>query len=216
MDRKFILYRAALFTVLIFSGIFLLYKAAHAGDGAAVETDGGYYVSDADAAVTDQIVVSATNYLQLTSCDGIEKAPEIKKAIEPVERMILDISEDDIYMLACQVFVEAGAEPYDAQVGVAEVILNRVKSSKFPNSIPEVLYEDGQFPPAYNGLLSRAMSNGSGYEVWDATMDALYGADPVGTYLYFNMARGVDLSTCRSFMRIGDTVFYTPFYDDEE
>ena len=155
--------------------------------------------------------VSLFSWLKtLTSCDNIDEAPEVTEAIEPVERMVIDISEDDIYMMACQVFVEVGAEPYDGMVGVANVIINRVKSDKFPDTVPEVIYQSGQFPPAHNGVLDRAMANGPGEECMQATLDALYGASTVGDYLYFNMASGVNTSKVSDYMRIGDTIFYTP------
>ncbi len=204
-----VLSRAALCVMLILAGIVLVYKGVSAGEVKAADTT-SLSASQEGEAITSQIIVNATNYLQMTSCEGIDKAPEIAKPVEPVERMIIDLSEDDIYMLASQVFVEAGAEPYDAQVGVANVIINRIKSDKFPNTLTEVLYEDGQFPPAYNGLLSSAMANGSGEEVMDAVNAALYGESVAGDYLYFNMAAGIDLAICKSYMQIGDTVFYTP------
>ena len=208
MKLSKLLSRAALCVMFILAGIVLIHRGVSAGEVSA-ETE-PLSASEEDEAITSQIIVNATNYLQLTSCDGIDKAPEIAKPVEPVKRMIIDLSEDDIYMLACQVFVEAGAEPYDAQVGVANVIINRIKSDEFPDTWTEVLYEEGQFPPAYNGLLSRAMANGSGEEVMDAVNAALYGESVAGDYLYFNMAAGVDLSICTSYMQIGDTVFFTP------
>lgn len=210
MKLSKLLSRAALCVMFILAGIVCINKAVSAGEVADSDSVPSASASQEDEAITSQIIVNATNYLQLTSCDGIDKAPEIKKPVEPIERMIIDMSEDDIYMLASQVFVEAGAEPYDAQVGVANVIINRIKSDEFPNTLSEVLYEDGQFPPAYNGLLDRAMANGSGAEVMDAVNAALYGESVAGDYLYFNMAAGVDLSICTSYMQIGDTVFFTP------
>ncbi len=207
-----LLSRAALCVMFIIAGIVLIHRGAAAGEVSSAGQD-SVTASQENEAITSQIIVNATNYLQLTSCEGIDKAPEIAKPVEPVKRMIIDLSEDDIHMLASQVFVEAGAEPYDAQVGVANVIINRIKSDKFPNTLTEVLYEDGQFPPAYNGLLSSAMANGSGEEVMDAVNAALYGESVAGDYLFFNMAAGVDLSICKSYMQIGDTVFFTPIED---
>lgn len=205
---------------MIPSGSFCSYAAdkdIKASDTGSTAQNEQYTEETEEEDITSRIIVSVNNYLQLTSHEGIQNAPVLNSPLTPVKRMIIDMNEDDIYMLACQTFVEAGAEPYDAQVGVASVIINRILSDQFPDNVTDVLYESGQFPPAYNGLLDAAMENGSGYEVMDAVNDALYGAKPVGDYLYFNMAAGVNLDDCKSFMKIGDTVFFSPkYWDDEE
>lgn len=212
MKLKKVVHHTALFMTLILAGILTIFANVSAADTGEKSPSGSAVVAsdDSDAAISNQIIMNATNYLHLTSCQNIEEAPEVTEAIEPVERMVIDISEEDIYMMACQVFVEAGAEPYDGMVGVANVIINRVKSDKFPNTVPGVIYQKGQFPPAHNGVLDRAMRNGPGDECMQATLDALYGASTVGDYLYFNMSCGVNTSRVSRYMRIGDTTFYMP------
>src|SRR5690606_4646513 len=85
-------------------------------------------------------------------------------------------------LLAKLVQVESGYESYEGQLAVANVILNRVKSAKFPGSIKDVIYSGKQFPPAHNGLLDRSKPNAS---VLRATKDALNGKNNVKDSVYF-------------------------------
>ncbi len=212
MKLKNVIHHTALFMTLILAGILTIFAGIAANDSQAAAQARRLVVADStdEAAISNQIIVSANNYLQLTSCDDIDEVPEIAEAVSPVERMVIDISEDDIYLMACQVYVEAGAEPYDGMVGVANVIINRVLSDQFPDTIPDVIYQSGQFPPAHNGVLDRVLADGPGDECMQATLDALYGASTVGDYLYFNMSCGVNTSKCSRYMQIGDTIFYMP------
>lgn len=91
-------------------------------------------------------------------------------------------TEADYQLLAKLVQVESGYESYEGQLAVANVILNRVKSSNFPDSIKQVIYAGKQFPPAHNGLLDRSKPNAS---VLKATKDALNGKNNVGDAVYF-------------------------------
>ena len=62
-------------------------------------------------------------------------------------------SKEDLMLLAKIIYVEAGHEPLKGQIAVGEVVLNRVKDPRFPDTITEVIYQPGQFPPALNGTL---------------------------------------------------------------
>ena len=212
MKFKNVIHHTALFMTLILAGILTIFASASAEENKNTVTAESVLAAEdsQDAAISNQIIMNANNYLHLTSCDNIDEAPEMAEVVEPAQRMVVDISDDDIYMIACQVFVEAGAEPYESQVGVANVIINRVKSDLFPDTVTGVIYQSGQFPPAYNGFLDRVMANGPGDECMQATLDALYGTNTVGDYLYFNMACGVNTSACSRYMQIGDTIFYMP------
>ncbi len=94
----------------------------------------------------------------------------------------------DVYWLAKMVYAEASGEPYQGQVAVAAVILNRVASPKYPNSVKGVLFQvtNGvyQFSPVANGAINRAQPNATTYK---AVYDALAGSDPSkGALLYYN------------------------------
>lgn len=92
-----------------------------------------------------------------------------------------NISDSDLNLLARCVYGEARGEPYTGQVAVAAVVLNRVRSSKFPNSIYGVIYQAGAFTAVSDGQINLT-PNDSAY---NAARDALSGWDPTGGCLYY-------------------------------
>lgn len=90
-------------------------------------------------------------------------------------------SETDLDLLARVVRAEAQGEPYDGQVAVAAVVLNRVSHPEFPNTIPGVVYEPLAFSVVANGQVNKP-ANDSAIQ---AAHDALNGLDPSGGALYF-------------------------------
>jgi len=95
-------------------------------------------------------------------------------------------SEEDYWLLAKLTMVEAGYEGYEGQLAVANVILNRVKDPRFPDTIRDVIYSGKQFPPAHNGLLDEAKPNES---VLKAVKDAFNGKNNVQDAVYFHNPR---------------------------
>lgn len=92
-----------------------------------------------------------------------------------------NISQSDLNLLARCVYGEARGEPYNGQVAVAAVVLNRVRSSKFPNTISGVIYQSGAFTAVSDGQINLT-PNESAYS---AARDALGGWDPTGGCLYY-------------------------------
>lgn len=132
---------------------------------------------------------------------------EAAKAAEAARRqVILDangITEEDLYLLANIIYCEAGCEPYIGKVAVGNVVMNRVKSDRQPDTIKGVIYAKGQFSPVRNGSLDRALRNGSADEsCYQAALDALSGSKPVGDKLFFRRVNG------RPGQVIGHHVFY--------
>lgn len=96
-----------------------------------------------------------------------------------------------IKLLAAIIFCEAGNQCYEGKVAVGSVVLNRVSSSRYPNSIEKVIYQRGQFTPAMTGRLASVLSSGRiPSSCYEAAQDALNGAKPVGNALYFNTGHG--------------------------
>ena len=90
-------------------------------------------------------------------------------------------------LLAALIFCEAGNQPYEGQVAVGAVVMNRVRSGAYPNSIAEVIYQSGQFTPAMTGWLDTVLAEGSYTDsAMQAAADALSGTSPVGDLLYFD------------------------------
>ena len=91
------------------------------------------------------------------------------------------MNENDLDLLARVVHSEAKGEPYDGQVAVAAVIINRVQHPEFPNTIPGVVYEPLAFSVVANGQINKPADE----KAIQAAHDALNGFDPTGGALYF-------------------------------
>lgn len=90
-------------------------------------------------------------------------------------------------LMASIIYCEAGNQPYEGQVAVGAVIMNRVKSGNYPDSIEAVIYQSGQFGPAATGWLNRVRSSkGYSQTALQAAVDALNGSNPIGNCLYFD------------------------------
>ncbi len=92
-------------------------------------------------------------------------------------------STPDIQLMARAINGEARGEPYEGQVAVGAVILNRVKSSKFPNTIAGVIYQSSAFTAVADGQINQPIAENS--TVYKAAQDALNGWDPTGGALYY-------------------------------
>ena len=100
-------------------------------------------------------------------------------------------SVSDLDLLAAIIWCEAGNQSYDGMVAVGQVVMDRVASPSFPNSISEVLNQPGQFTPASSGVLQSALASGVNSTCYSAASDAMSGAAPVPGYpLYFNTHSG--------------------------
>lgn len=89
----------------------------------------------------------------------------------------------DLQLMARAVNGEARGEPYEGQVAVAAVILNRVKHSSFPNSISGVIYQPGAFTAVSDGQINVPIASDS--TVYKACQDAMNGWDPSGGAIYY-------------------------------
>ncbi len=120
-----------------------------------------------------QQVVSSTEEAQVTVPVGGESSVQVSRST--------DADRYSVYILAQVIEGEAADEPYEGKVAVGAVILNRSKSSHFPNSIPGVVNQMGAFESVSNGQYQRPLSE----ESLRAAVDALNGQDPSKGALYF-------------------------------
>ena len=118
--------------------------------------------------------------------------PMAAEVSRSAKRPVIPFTDEDLDLLSRLVTAEAGGEPVSAQVGVAAVVLNRVKSSTFQNTIRDVIYAPNQFSPVRNGWINRPATS----TAIEAAKDALYGNDPTNGALYF-----FDNSASNSFLR---------------
>ena len=134
-------------------------------------------------------------YEELTTMDRAERMELIGR--EDIEVVILEdpaepaapaygYSESDLDLLAAIVYAEAGDQDFTGQRLVADVVLNRVRSAAWPNTISGVVYQPGQFSPVTDGGLDRAWGNVT-ESCYEAARLALAG-DHVNTdVIYFSM-----------------------------
>ncbi len=115
-------------------------------------------------------------------------------------------SSNDLYLLAKCVYAESRGEPYTGQVAVAAVILNRVKSPSFPNTISGVIYQPYAFTAVSDGQINLT-PNSTAYK---AAQDALNGWDPTyGCLYYYNPATATSswIWSRKTVVTIGKHVF---------
>ena len=94
--------------------------------------------------------------------------------------------ENDRYLLANLIYCEAGGEPYAGQLAVGAVVINRVLSSVYPNTMTGVIYQKYQFSPVGSGRLAIALSqNKATASCYKAADEAMAGQTNVGNCVYF-------------------------------
>lgn len=118
----------------------------------------------------------------------------------------------DTYWLARIIHAEASGEPYTGKVAVGNVILNRVKSNEFPNTIYNVIFEYYMGIPQFSPVADGSIYNTPSSESIRAAEDALNGVRPVGDATYFfnpSKAAGTWIVRNKQYVgRIGDHAFY--------
>lgn len=141
--------------------------------------------------------------LGTTDAVSIEEEIAAQKAKEAAERAAAasasvatqheatSASVDDTTLLAAIIQCEAGSECYEGKVAVGAVVLNRVRSGSYPNSISGVIYQRSQFSPAGSGSLARVLASGNiSSSCRQAAADALAGSDPTGGRKNFHRVDG--------------------------
>ena len=150
-----------------------------------VEEVGEAFTKISSGAVTGYV----KNEMLLTGIDAVERAKVTCENGTSEARTFEEIEIEEL--LAALIFCEAGNQPYAGKVAVGAVVMNRVESGRFPNSIREVIYQRGQFTPAMTGKLERVISAGRvPSSCYDAARDALNGETTVGDALFFNTGHG--------------------------
>ena len=108
----------------------------------------------------------------------------------------------DLELLAALIECEAGGEPYEGKLAVGSVVLNRVASSHFPNSVVGVIYQSGQFSPVASGRFATVLARGADASSTQAAQEVIGGRITVKC-LYFRRNNGTIQGTV-----IGNHVFY--------
>lgn len=115
---------------------------------------------------------SSNNNNNNTSNSGNQKPPAdnstTQKPSAPAET-------SDLVLFAAILECEAGGGGYDGLLAVATVIMNRVESPRYPNTLKGVIYQSGQFSPTWNGSLSKVLNRGPSSICYQVARDALNG-----------------------------------------
>ena len=145
----------------------------------------GYYTGTVDG-IYGNLTRKAVRYFQ--SKNGLAVDGIVGKNTARALGMTLStddnsVSNNDLYLLAKCVHAEARGESYTGQVAVAAVILNRVKSADFPNTIAGVIYQPWAFTAVNDGQINLEPNQ----TAYNAARDALNGWDPTyGALFYYN------------------------------
>lgn len=135
-----------------------------------------------------------------------EELAKSRLAAQSKWRDISEVSfeEGDRKLLANIIYCEAGGEPYAGQVAVGAVVINRVLSSCYPNTVVGVVYQKKQFSPVASGRLAMALANDSATQsCYQAADEAMSGVTNVGQCVYFRTPiPGLEG------IRIGGHIFY--------
>ena len=114
----------------------------------------------------------------------------------------------EIYWLSRIIYAEANGQPFDGMIGVGNVVLNRIASSRFPNTVKDVVFEPGQFTPVDNGSIYNTPSS----EAVRAAQLCLEGVNTVGKSLFFLNPSIADASWFNSALTYYTTIGGHAFY----
>jgi spore germination cell wall hydrolase CwlJ-like protein len=123
-------------------------------------------VTDADAATVkdDKATVSTTTKEQTTkkttkaTVKTTKKTTTKKTTAKATVKASVNYSKAELRLLSALIYCEAGGEAYNGKLAVGIVVMNRVRSAAFPDSVKSVIYQRYQFGPVTNGALNKALS----------------------------------------------------------
>ncbi|WP_051226804.1 cell wall hydrolase [Butyrivibrio sp. MC2013] len=156
------------------------------------EQDNGWTSVEYD----DEVGYVQSDYVSVTfRIDSGETMAEIHKREEEERQAELkrnrgrvDANADEVRLLAALIVCEAGNQPYEGKVSVGAVVMNRVKSGGYPNTIHSVIYASGQFTPALNGKVASVYNGNISDSCLQAAQAAINGETYVGGATHFKRA----------------------------
>lgn len=117
-----------------------------------------------------------------------KREEEERQAKLTANRGAVVVGGDDTRLLAALIYCEAGIETYNGKLAVGAVVMNRVRSGAYPNTISGVIFASGQFTPAMNGKVARVYGGDIPEECWEAARAAINGETNVGGATHFRRA----------------------------
>lgn len=158
--------------------------------------------------ISADYVEVAYDYGEAKTIEEIKAEEAARKAAEEKEKRTKNLgaiaaSTDELTLLAALIQAEAGNQPYEGKVGVGAVVMNRVRSGGYPNTIQGVVSAPGQFGPVASGRVAAIMASGPSASCIQAAQAALNGETTVGAVTHFRRADG----SINGYV-IGSHVFY--------
>lgn len=192
------------------------------------EFNTGYTIAEAEQKEADEEAARVAAEEEARKAEEERKAAEEREAAKRrqiIENTVsgtdftynptMSVSEDDIWLLACVIDWEAGWESYEGKLAVANVVLNRVRSSYYPNTVSGVIYQRSQFSGVSDGngnassTFSNRIANGPRtQECMQAALEALSGKNNIGGYTAFRATWVFNFDAYSDYMIIGNHVFH--------
>lgn len=170
-------------------------------------TAGQISEAEAQALAYEQKIKEQEENLTVLKAKLAEEIRMAQLAAQSSWRDISEVSfaEGDRYLLANLIYCEAGGESYSGQVAVGSVVINRVLSSVYPNTVTGVIYQSGQFSPVASGRLALALADGKATaNCYKAADEVMSGTTNVGSCVYFR----TPVSGITPKYTIGGHIFY--------
>lgn len=143
--------------------------------------------AEAEALAYEAKLVAAKNTVSALKAQ-LKKEEELARQSQAMAKRSLDevsIGAGEEDLLAALIQCEAGGEPWAGKVAVGAVVMNRVMSGAFPDTITGVIYQPGQFEPVSSGRFAIVLSQGANSECYKAARAAMSGQNNIGECLFF-------------------------------
>ena len=154
-------------------------------DWVAIEFEGDLGYISADFVSLQFLVDNGETYEEIKEREKKERE-EKAKLIANLGAVAVGTTDD--VLLGALVQCEAGNQPYEGQLAVAAVVMNRVRSGAYPNTIASVIYASGQFTPAGSGKVEAQLARGVKDSCLQAAREAINGQTNIGTATHFRRA----------------------------
>ncbi len=143
--------------------------------------------AEAEALAYEERLIAAKNTVSALR-EQLKKEEELARLSQQMKKRSLNevsMSAGEKDLLAALIQCEAGGEPWAGKIAVGAVVMNRVMSGAFPNTITGVIYQPGQFEPVSSGRFAIVLSQGANSECYKAAERAMAGENNIGECLFF-------------------------------